>query len=242
VKGSVDVDKGVALLNVVEADIVVIDWLLILKDVMVRSNWDILNVLLMSWDMLNGLLNGLKAESMIYIQTELVHVTMICIITDITLALNVCSWAWLNIHSCAELNVLSCAAKNALHCAECLKNVPNCDELNVHDWSMYSIALRWTYMVALSGWWMYSIALRWTYTFALIKFSWIKAAECRHMPLHAHACGLSRVFTIFNQLREWTSQFKEVGYGLCEWTVRSRTVGLRELTRYSVEEAHLWMD
>jgi hypothetical protein len=27
-----------------------------------------------------------------------------------------------------------------------------------------------------------------------------------------------------------------VGYGLREWTVRSRKVGLRELTRYSAEE------
>jgi len=78
-------------------------------------------------------LNGLKAESMIYIQTELVHVTMICIVADITFALNVRSCAGLNIHSWAELYVLGCAAKNALNCAVCLKNVPNCAELNVHD-------------------------------------------------------------------------------------------------------------
>jgi len=41
---------------------------------------------------------------------------------------------------------------------------------------------------------------------------------------------------IFDSLRERTSQFTEVGYRLREWTVRSRKVGLRELTRYSTKE------
>jgi len=75
------------------------------------------------------------------------------------------------------------------------------------------------------------------YTVALIEFSWIEPAECRYMPLHAHTCVQSRVFIILDRLRERTSQFTEVGYGLRELTVRSRKVGLRELTRYSAEEA-----
>ena len=53
---------------------------------------------------------------------------------------------------------------------------------------------------------------------------------------------MCRLFIIFHWLREWTSQFTEVGYGLGEWTVRSRKVGLRELTRYSAEEPPPWMD
>ena len=45
-----------------------------------------------------------------------------------------------------------------------------------------------------------------------------------------------RLVITFHGLRERTSQFTEVGYGLREWMVRSRKVGLRELTRYSAEE------
>jgi hypothetical protein len=45
-----------------------------------------------------------------------------------------------------------------------------------------------------------------------------------------------RLFVIFHLLRERTSRFTEVGYGLREWTVRSGKVGLRELTSYSAEE------
>ena len=51
-----------------------------------------------------------------------------------------------------------------------------------------------------------------------------------------------RLYIIFHWLRERTSQFTEVGYGLREWTVRSRKKGLRELTRYSAEEPPPWMD
>jgi hypothetical protein len=56
---------------------------------------------------------------------------------------------------------------------------------------------------------------------------------------HASACTYMRAkqsMCNFDWLRERTSQFTEVGYGLREWTVRSRKVGLRELTRYSAEE------
>jgi hypothetical protein len=168
--------------------------------------------------------------------------TIICIFADIAFAFNVHSDAGMNIKSCAELNVLSCTAKNVLNCAVCLKNVPNCAELNIHNWSMYSIVLCWMYTVALSGWWMYSIAQRLMYTVALIEFSCIEAAECRYIAGHAHTCVQSRVFVIFDWLREWTSQFTEVGYGLREWTVRSWKVGRGELTRYSAEEAPPWMD
>ena len=72
--------------------------------------------------------------------------------------------------------------------------------------------------------------------------AYVQRSAIEYLPVHADTCVQSRVFVIFDLLREQTSQLKAVRYGLCEWMIRSWKVGLHELTRYSAEELPPWMD
>ena len=77
---------------------------------------------------------------------------------------------------CEECTQLGCAERTRL------MNVPNCAGLSV------------------CGWWIYSIALCWTYAVALIEFSWIDRASW----VYEHAsCCLLFIHTVCTLIRVW---------------------------------------